>query len=100
MEINETMKNIKDSFYSKINLGTFLRMKRKNKNLTLNQLSKKVLISRSTLSKIERNEIKTPRAIHLYKLSKELNIKYELLLELQGYDMEYIRYRDRRDNYK
>ena len=33
-------------------------------------------------------------------LSKILNLNYKLLLELQGYDIEYIGYRDRRDNYR
>lgn len=72
-------------------------MKRENLGLSLNELATKISISNSTLSRIESGKIKNPKAVYLFRISKVLNINYELLLELQGYDIGYINnYEERR----
>lgn len=83
-----------------LGLGNYIRKKRKSLNLSITELASMVSISESTLSKIENNKIRQPKAVYIFRLSKALNVSYELLLELQGFDMEYIKYRDRRDNYR
>lgn len=91
--------SVKDSFFERATLGECIRMKRESINMSLEELADKIFVSKSTLSKIETGKLKYPKAVYVFRLSKVLNINYELLLELQGYDMEYIGYRDRRDRY-
>lgn len=92
--------SIKDSFLNGITLGKSIKMKRESLGMSINELADKISVSSATLSRIESGKIKKPRAVYLFRLSKVLEISYELLLELQGYDMEYIGYRDRRDTYR
>ena len=90
----------KDSFFMQTTLGECIRMKRESLNMSLEELADKIFVSKSTLSKIETGKLKYPKAVYVFRLSKVLNLNYKLLLELQGYDIEYIGYRDRRDNYR
>lgn len=64
--------------------------------ISLNELAKEISISNSTLSRIESGKLKNPKAVYLFRISKILKISYELLLELQGYDIGYISHYDRR----
>jgi len=63
--------------------------------ISLEELSEKIFVSKTTLSNIENGKIKYPKAVYLFRISKELNINYELLLELKGFDITYIKFMDR-----
>ena len=58
--------------------GEFIRKKRKEKGITLREVSSKVDIDQSTMSKIERNEIIAPPRI-IKPLSEKLGIEYRKL---------------------
>ena len=92
----EVRESKKDSLFT---IGEYIRIKRRNLNMSLEELAKKIFISKSTLSKIENGKIKFPKPVYVFRLSKILCIEYELLLKLQGYDIEYIRYRDKLEKY-
>ena len=94
--ITKSKGSYKDSFLNGITLGKTIKMKRESLGLSLNELAKEISISNSTLSRIESGKLKNPKAVYLFRISKVLKINYELLLELQGYDIGYINHYDRR----
>ena len=84
-----------DSFLNAITLGECIKMKRESLDKTLKEISDEIHVSVSTLSKIETGKLRHPKAVYLFKLSRVLNIQYEVLLELRGFDMNYIKFMDR-----
>ena len=85
----------KDSFLNDITLGDCIRMKREKLGISQEDLAKKIYVSKTTLSNIENGKMKYPKAVYLFRISKELDINYELLLELKGFDITYIKFMDR-----
>ncbi|WP_394581220.1 helix-turn-helix domain-containing protein [Cytobacillus firmus] len=70
-------------------IGEFLRLARKEKNITLRQLSDLTHISFSQLGKIEREEHKPTRENSL-KIAEALQIDQTILFKLLGYQHENI----------
>lgn len=64
-------------------LGAKLKQLRKEKNLTLVQLSELTGISQPYLSQIEADK-KNPSAVYLHKLSDVLEVPYSSLIKLTG----------------
>lgn len=64
-------------------LGVTLKNLRKDKNMTLNQLSSLTGISQPYLSQIEADK-KKPSAVYLHKLSDALEVPYSSLIKLTG----------------
>ena len=60
------------------NLGPILKTLRKNKNMTIEELSKKLVISITDISKIENNKVDIPISV-LMKYSKFFNISLDEL---------------------
>ncbi|WP_427108467.1 helix-turn-helix domain-containing protein [Lysinibacillus xylanilyticus] len=78
-------------------IGTFIKEKRKAKSLTLRELANSINLSHSYLSQIENGQRKASPEL-LEKLSKVLDVEYMHLLEeagyirLQEYDESYIEF--------
>lgn len=74
-----------------MNIGEFLRKKRKEKKLTLKQLANEIGLSQTYLSQIELGDRNVSADI-LEKISQKLGVPYIELLEIAGYlnkrDME------------
>lgn len=64
-------------------LGSIIKQLRKEKKLTLNQLSNQTGISQPYLSQIESDK-KNPSAVYLHKLSEVLDVPYSTLIKLNG----------------
>lgn len=64
-------------------LGGKLKQLRKDKSMTLNQLSELTGISQPYLSQIEADK-KSPSAVYLHKLSDALGVPYSSLIKLSG----------------
>lgn len=63
--------------------GTMLKQLRKERRLTLNQLSDQTGISQPYLSQIESDK-KNPSPVYLHKLSEVLEVPYSTLIKLNG----------------
>ena len=68
-------------------IGTFIKEKRKAKSLTLRELANSINLSHSYLSQIENGQRKASPEL-LEKLSKSLDVDYMQLLEKAGYISE------------
>lgn len=66
-------------------VGEVIREKRKEVNLTLEQLATLLDTTKSYLSRIENNKIERPGIDILKKLSRQLNIDYNTLMIHSGY---------------
>lgn len=66
-------------------LGEFIKNRRLDLNLTLDQLALLVGSTKSYLSRLENNRIKHPNTDLLKKLSKQLDISYNQLIIHSGY---------------
>ncbi|WP_036179694.1 helix-turn-helix domain-containing protein [Ureibacillus massiliensis] len=64
-------------------LGALLKKLRKEKELTLNQLSDLTGISQPYLSQLESNKRK-PSAVYLHRISDVLDVPYSALIKLSG----------------
>lgn len=62
-------------------LGIIIEFRRRELNLTLEDLSKMTDISISELSYIENGKIKTPSSVFLYRLANVLKLDYNILLK-------------------
>lgn len=69
-----------------LDLGNFLKQKRKEKHLTVRQLAAKAKISYSELSKIENGKTATPSTLR--KLSPYLSLPIETLLSTAGFSFK------------
>lgn len=67
------------------NLGCYVRTKRKEMELTQQELAERCELTRPAVSMIESEKRKKPRPETLRKLAKGLKIPYEQLLEEAGY---------------
>lgn len=61
-------------------LGIIIGLRRRELNLTLEDLSKITDISIGELSKLENGKIKTPKSVFLYRLANALKLDYNTLL--------------------
>lgn len=77
---------------SSIPFGQFIKELRESKKLTLSEVAKFIGISHSHLSRIENGERNPPKARTLQKLSKLLNVPFNVLMKQAGYEGEYIEY--------
>ncbi|GEK32105.1 hypothetical protein KZO01_24140 [Kurthia zopfii] len=70
-------------------LGEVVRQRRRNKNLTLDQLATLIDSSKSYLSKLENNHIEKPKLSMMRKIAKQLDMDYnELVMHSNYVDME------------
>ena len=69
-------------------LGIIIEFRRRELNLTLEDLSKMTDISISELSYIENGKIKAPSSVFLYRLANVLKLDYNILLKYK-YDSYY-----------
>lgn len=65
--------------------GKFLREERKRKKMTLAKLSVASGVSAGQISRIETGQRRAPRRETIWKLSKGLDMEYELLMKAAGY---------------
>lgn len=70
---------------SSSNLGAFIRQRREQLGIGLNEVARRTGLSQATLSKIERGQIDVPAPHRLQALARELGIDYEDLAALAGY---------------
>lgn len=66
-------------------VGEVIRKKRREMNLTLEQLATLLDTTKSYLSRIENNKIERPGVDILKKISKQLDIDYNTLMVHSGY---------------
>lgn len=62
-------------------LGLIIGLRRRELNLTLEDLSKITDISISELSRLENGKIKAPKSVILYRLANVLKLDYNTLLK-------------------
>lgn len=65
--------------------GKFLREERIRKKMTLTKLSNVSGVSVAQISRIETGQRRSPRPETIWKLSKGLDMEYELLMKAAGY---------------
>ena len=71
---------------NKKNLGAAITRHRKAKGLTQPQLAEAVGLPKSTVLRIERGEFAAPGAEKLMRISRALDVDFEELFELAGYE--------------
>ena len=67
------------------NLGTIIKEKREEKNISIRELAKIIKTDYSGLSKIENGKTKKPSPEILFNLCKELDLNFLNLLKTAGY---------------
>lgn len=67
------------------NFGDFIKMKRKERNLGVNQLAAFSGVSAAQISRIESGKRFSPRPETIQKLSDALKVDYEVLMNKAGY---------------
>lgn len=67
-----------------MNLGDYVRKVRKEKNLSLRETAKRCGISHPYLSQLENGKTNNPTAQVIEKLSKGLDLPYNMLLAMTG----------------
>ena len=68
----------------KITFGTFVREKRLDKNIRLNNFAKMVGVSAPFISKMEVGDWNAPSEATIIKIAEKLNINADYLLALAG----------------
>lgn len=66
-------------------LGTYLKLLRDAKVLSLREVEEKSGISNAFLSQLESGKVKQPSPVMLYKLAELYGVPYEALMELAGH---------------
>lgn len=66
-------------------LGKFIELARKHKNLSLRDVQEQTDISNAYLSQLEKGKIKQPSPLVLHKLSEIYEVSYAELMQLSGY---------------
>jgi transcriptional regulator with XRE-family HTH domain len=67
-------------------LGAAIKRHRKAKGLTQPALAKAVGVPPSTIYRLERGEFKLPKAEKLQRIARALDVEFEELFEIAGYE--------------